>query len=249
MSLTNTADLEQVNAGSNYKFSATKISKLGASEYTLATIVEDASGSVYGFASALEVAIKTVFKSMSHSPRKNQLLLRLSQFNDSLTELHGFKLLNTIQETDYDNILKIGGNTALYDSLDESVQASSTYGKQLTTNNFLANAIVVVITDGRDNASSITPEKIKQSIEEARKSENLESITLILVGVTNDDTNLDTYLQDFKDRAGITQYISIGKATPSKIAKLADFVSQSISSTSAALGSGAPSQPINSFTF
>jgi uncharacterized pyridoxal phosphate-containing UPF0001 family protein len=244
-----TNDLEHLNAGSNYRFSATKISKLGAAEYTLATIVEDASGSVIGFAPALEAAIKTTYKAMAKSPRKDNLMLRLTQFNDSVLELHGFKLLGGIQEKDYDNVLKIGGMTALFDAVDESIQATSTYGKSLTAQNFLVNAIVVVITDGADNMSSLTPEKIKQSLEDARKSENLESITLILVGVTNDDNNLDAYLQDFVTRAGITQYVSIGKATPGKIAKLAAFVSQSISSTSAALGSGKASTQVASFTF
>ena len=36
-------NLENLNAGSGYKFSATKINDLGAAEYTLATIVMDAS--------------------------------------------------------------------------------------------------------------------------------------------------------------------------------------------------------------
>lgn len=242
-------DLEQLSAGSNYRFSATKLNKLGAAEYTLATIVEDASGSVSGFAASLEQAIKTIYKGMDKSPRRDNLMLRLTQFNDSLRELHGFKLLGSIAEKDYDNVLNIGGMTALFDAVDESIQATSTYGKTLTSQNFLVNAIVVIVTDGQDNMSSITPEKIKQAIEDARKAENLESITLILVGVTNDDNNLDTYLQDFVTRAGITQYVSIGKATPGKIAKLAQFVSQSISSTSAALGSRAASTPINTFTF
>lgn len=242
-------DLEQLNAGSNYRFSATKLNKLGAAEYTLATIVEDASGSVSGFAASLEQAIKTIFKAMDKSPRRDNLLLRLTQFNDNLMELHGFKLLGSIQEKDYDNVLNIGGMTALFDAVDEGVQATSTYGKSLTAQNFLVNGIVVIVTDGMDNMSRVSPENIKQAVEDARKAESLESITLILVGVTNDDNNLDAYLQDFVTRAGITQYVSIGRATPQKIAKLAQFVSQSISSTSAALGSGAASTPINSFKF
>jgi hypothetical protein len=243
-------DLEQLNAGSNYKFSATKLNKLGAAEYTLATIVEDASGSVSGFAASLEQAIKTIFKAMDKSPRRDNLMLRLTQFNDNLQELHGFKLLGSIQEKDYDNVLNIGGMTALYDAVDEAIQATSTYGKSLTSQNFLVNAIVVIVTDGQDNASQhATPERIKKVVEDAKKAENLESLTLILVGVTNDDTNLDVYLQDLVSRAGITQYVSIGKASPGKIAKLAQFVSQSISSTSAALGSGGPSTPITSFKF
>ena len=250
MSLINTSDLETINAGSGYKFSATKINKLGAAEYTLATIVQDSSGSVAGFAAALETGVKTVFKAMSKSPRKDNLMLRLTQFNDNLNEIHGFKLLGSIQESDYDNCLNIGGMTALFDSVDEAIQTTSAYGKQLTDQNFLVNAIVVVVTDGQNNAGNIYDASvIKTALENARKSENLESITLILVGVTNDDNNLDTYLQKFVNDAGITQYVSIGKATPGKLAKLAAFVSQSISSTSAALGSGAPSQPINSFKF
>src|ERR1035437_2677387 len=135
MSLLN-QDLEQLQAGSNYRFSATKIDKLGSTEYTLATIVEDASGSVNSFAASLEQAIKTIFKSMAKSPRKDTLMLRLTQFNDNLKELHGFKLLGSIKETDYDNVLNIGGSTALFDAVDEAIQATSCYGKQLTTQNF-----------------------------------------------------------------------------------------------------------------
>ena len=54
-------DLEQLNAGSLYKFSATKMGNLGAQEYTLATIVCDASGSVESYAPQLITALKTVF--------------------------------------------------------------------------------------------------------------------------------------------------------------------------------------------
>ena len=246
-------DLEQLQASSGYKFSATKIAALGAAEYTLATIVEDVSGSVAGFSAQLETAIKTIFKACEKSPRKDNLMLRLTTFSDNLSEAHGFKLLSSIKEDDYTGILKLGGCTALYDATDEAIQATSSYGKTLTDQDFLVNAIVVVITDGQNNTGAIArADQIKKSLLNAQKSENLESITVILVGVTNDDNNLDQYLKDFKDEAGITQYVSIGKATPGKIAKLADFVSQSISSTSSALGSGGPSKPINppgGFTF
>lgn len=245
MGLLDNDALDQFNAGSNYKFSATKINKLGASEYTLATIVQDVSSSVYGFGAQLETAIKTIFAACDKSPRRNNLMLRLTQFADSITELHGFKLLGSIKESDYNGVLNIGGSTALFDAVNEAIQATSTYGKQLTSQDFLVNAIVVVVTDGQNNRGFATADDVKKSLNLARQSENLESILLIIVGVTNDDTSLDVYLQEFKDNSGASQYVSIGKATPGKIAKLADFVSQSISSTSSALGSGATSQPIN----
>ena len=239
-------NLEDLKASSGYKFSATKIKDLGAAEYTLVTLVIDASSSVEPFAAQLEQALKTIHKACDKSPRKDNLLIRVVQFSSTLTELHGFKLLSATAEKDYDNILQIGGSTALFDAMDEAIQATGTYGKQLTSQDFLVNSIVVVVTDGENNTSNIAdPAQIKKSLQTVRRAETLESILLILVGVTNDNVNLNTYLQTVKDDAGCDQYVSIGDATPGKIAKLASFISQSISSTSSALGSGGASTPLN----
>lgn len=241
------ANLETLNAGSNYGFSATKIKDLGAPQYTLVSVVIDASSSVESFAPQLELMLKTVYKACDKSPRRDNLMLRVTQFASRLTELHGFKLFGSIKDTDYDNILKIGGCTALYDAMDESISATSTYGAQLHALDYQDNnAIVIVITDGESNTGNIgTPAQIKKTLVNTRKAEKLGSILTILIGVTNDDNNLNSYLQTLKDEAGFDQYVSIGNASAGKIAKLAAFVSQSISSTSAALGSGMPSTPIN----
>jgi len=239
-------DLATLNAGSGYKFSAAKVTSLGASEYTLVTLVIDASSSVDQFAAQLEQCVKTVFRSCEKSPRKDNLMFRVTQFSSVLTELHGFKLLSTINENDYNGILKVGGSTALLDAGDEAVNATGTYGKQLTGMDYLVNGIVVVATDGENNCGNIMiPDRLKQSIVNVRRTEALESLRTVLIGVTNDDVNLNTYLQTLKDDGGFDQYVSIGKASPGKLAKLADFISQSISSTSSALGTGAPSTPIN----
>jgi hypothetical protein len=244
------ANLETLNAGSGYKFSATKIDDLGASEYTLVTIVMDVSYSVGGFAKELEDCLKTVVKACAKSPRCDNLLLRVVQFSDSLVEVNGFKQFQSITDSDYDSVLNIGGSTALFDACDEAIKATAVYGQQLTSQDYLCNAIIVVITDGENNRGNIfDAATVKKSLDAAKKSENLESIITILVGVTNDDVNLNTYLQGVKDDGGFTQYVSIGAATPGKIAKLADFVSQSISSTSSALGTGAASTPLNPSSF
>lgn len=236
--------LQTLHAGSGYRFSAMKITALGATEYTLATIVMDASGSVEPFKDQLEMALKTIFKACDKSPRRDNLMLRVTEFSHALREIHGFKLLGNIQESDYANVMQLGGQTALFDAAEEAVLATNTYGKSLTAQDFLVNAIIVVVTDGEDNASHTAISAIKSAIQAARKTESLESITCILVGVTQDNVALGHYLQTFKDDAGMDQYVSIGTATPGKIAKLAAFVSQSISSTSSALGTGASSQPL-----
>ena len=69
------------------------------------------------------------------------------------------------------------------------------------------------------------------------------SRSTVLVGV-GDEQRVKQYLETFKDEVGIDQFVWIGDATPAKLAKLGNFVSQSISSTSQALGTGAPSQEI-----
>lgn len=248
-------NLEQLKAASGYKFSATKMDDLEAASYTLATLVVDTSGSVQDYLAELEKMVKTVFEAMHESPQVDNLMFRVVHFDDQLYEVHGFKLLKNIQATDYDGVLKIGGMTALLETMDEGVQATATYGKQLVAKDYKANGIVVVVTDGQNNRGTIhDPAVVKKSIENARKSECLESLLVILVGVTtldddDDSKNLDYYLKDIKDNAGCDQYVSLGKATPKKIAKLAKFISQSISSTSSSLGTGKPSQPLNPSQF
>ena len=82
----------------------------------------------------------------------------------------------------------------------------------------------------------------KEEFTKARTSEKLESLISILIGI-----NVGNYgqeLQDYQQKTGMDHYIDVGDATPRKLAKLAAFVSQSISSQSQALGTGGPSQNI-----
>ena len=66
-------DLAEINTGSNYKFSATKVDALGASEYTLATLVVDESGSVAQFKAELEKAMLAAKNACEKSPQRLSL--------------------------------------------------------------------------------------------------------------------------------------------------------------------------------
>lgn len=245
-------DLETLNAGSHYKFSATRPEKLGASEYTLVTLVCDASGSVASYAAQLEQTLKTVFLACNKADnaRRENILFRVTQFADGLTELHGFKELGKISENDYTNVLQIGGMTALFDATDEALKVSEAYADHMVQMSLDVNAIIFIVTDGQNNVGRIRDAAhVKHTTDQVIKSEKLMSVVTVLVGVTGDDVNLDTYLSTFKNDAGLSQYVSIGTATPGKLAKLAQFISQSISSTSQALGGKTVSQPITPPTF
>ena len=229
---------------SNYGFSGTRLEDLDASEYTLVTICQDDSSSVDQFKNEMESTLKKIVEACKKSPRADNLMIRFCTFNSAFNEVHGFKRLQQIKPSDYDGVLGHGGTTALYDAAVNAVESSNLYAKKLTENDFSVNAITFFITDGADNESKTSAHQVKQVLQSAMKDEVLESIVSILVGV-NADGSLDQYLQHFKDEAGITQYVGIGDATAGKLAKLAEFVSRSISAQSQALGTGGPSQSLS----
>lgn len=228
-----------------FKFSGTRIENLGATEYTLVTIAVDVTGSVHHFKDELRKALIAAVKSCKRSPRSDNLLVRVilfsTQYDNGIEELHGFKPLSEINPEDYPQ-LQPGGMTPLCDAAFSSVGAVNTYAKQLMDDDFLTNGIVFLITDGYDNASSTSLRMVAEEIEKGVRNEEIESLLTILIGINA--TDYQDELNVFQGEAGIDQYIDAGDATEGNLAKLADFVSQSISSQSQALGTGGPSQNI-----
>jgi len=230
--------------GTNFQYSAARIESLGATEYTLVTIVTDVSGSVAMYKDDLEKSIAEIVKACQKSPRADNLMIRFLTFNNLGNEEHGYKLLTSCNPDDYIGILKCGGITALYDASVNAIQATGDYSKVLTDNDFDANAIVFILTDGADNASTYSADKVKEVLKNTIKNEVLESIVTVLIGV-DADPDVDQLLKDFKDEAELTQYVSMGDATAKNLAKLAEFVSKSISSQSNSLGSGQSSDQLS----
>ena len=63
-----------------------------------------------------------------------------------------------------------------------------------------------------------------------------------LIGINTKECG--TALENFKERAELSQYIDMGDVTEGKLLKLGGFISQSISAQSQTVGSGQPSQPV-----
>lgn len=233
--------------GTHFQFSAKKIDTLGATEYTLVLLIIDRSGSVGGFDHLINKAVQEVVKSCRRSPRADNLLLRVIIFDSSVDEFHGFKALMDCNEADYASVCVPRGATALYDATYNAVMSAVQYGKDLVSNDFAVNCALFAITDGEDNSSTATRKMVAQALADARRSEALESIMPVLIGVgyaADEQQGLGTYLQSFKDEAGFQQYVFIDRADEKKLAKLGGFISQSISSQSQALGSGGASQSL-----
>jgi|WetSurSiteA1Bulk_404760.scaffolds.fasta_scaffold00793_2 hypothetical protein len=243
---TESNELFSVAGPGNFQFSAIRIDHLGASEYTLVTVVCDITGSVAGFSTDLLKMIKAVAAACKKNPRAENLLLRVTLFNHDvgIQEVHGFKLLAEIDpDKDYTQ-LHPDSSTPLYDATYDAIGATLTYAKQLRTQDFDVNGCVYIITDGDDNASRMKTKHIKEQIDNAKQKETIESLITILVGINVNDPGMKARLDTFHKEADLTQYVDAGSATPQRLAKLANFVSQSISSQSQALGTGMPSQKL-----
>lgn len=231
--------------GSNFSFSAKRIEELGASEYTVCLLIVDVSASVEGFEQDIENTVKHVVQACGDSPRADNLLLRTILFSTDVEELHGFKPLTECNVNDYTGTIRVRSATALFDAAYNGIQSMVEYGRELTENEYDVNGAVYVITDGMDNRSKFTPKMVGEALKSATKTEVLESCVSVLVGVNTDaSTGLNTYLEDFKNEAGFTQYIAIGDATPKALARVASFIAESVSSQSQALGTGGPSKPL-----
>jgi hypothetical protein len=240
----NNDDDQTFKSGAGFHFSGTKLAKLGASEYTLMGLACDMSGSVFRFAKEIEDCLIATIESCQKSPRADNLLARLVTFNTTVEEQHGFRPLADCHLAKYKGIIQPGGCTVLCDASTSLISSMAAYGKQLIKNDFQANGIVVIITDGIDEGSTLTADAVKKAIEEARMSESLESIVTILIGINVTNQMVSNYLKHFKDAAGIDQYVEAKDATPSTLAKVAGFISKSVSSQSQSLGTGGASQPI-----
>lgn len=235
----------QVAGPGNFQFSAVRIENLGATEYSLVTIVCDVSGSVASFQDGLLKMVKAVVAACKKNPRSDNLLLRFLTFNDKITEVHGFKELNSINPDEYQP-LNPDGFTALFDATYDGVGATLEFAKRLIEQDFNCNGVVYIITDGMNNRGRMTPSAIRKKIQEALSNEQIESLSAILIGLHDPSTTwgdeVKHHLDSFHKEAALNAFIEIGAATPQKLAKLANWVSESVSSTSQALGTGAPSQ-------
>jgi hypothetical protein len=232
----------------NFQFSGVKIEDLGAAEYTLATMVVDISGSVSPFKHQLLDCIKAVVAACRKHPRAENLLFRLLLFNSTVVEVHGFLNLSDIDPDKYDE-LDPDGMTALFDAYYDGVSATVEFGKMLIAQDFDVNGIVIGVTDGMNNRGKMTPGEIKKKCQDSLAKEEIESLITILIGLHDPQLNwapeVQRSLSEFHVEGDLTQFIDIGDATPENLAKLGNFVSESISSQSNALGTGAPSQTLN----
>ncbi len=239
--------LETHNIG-HFGYSAVPVSELQAAQFTLATIAVDRSGSTGGFTKDITDAVKSSVDALRRHPLKDQMLLRVVAFDNDMEEIHGFIPVDSISTDQYDGCFSARGMTALCDSCISAVEATESFSKTLAANKYLNNAIVIVITDGGNNSGKFSnlsdAVHVKSAFKSAMQRESLESMVTILIAVNF--KGCKDILDDFHTDAGFTNpIIGVEHATPDAIARIGNFITSSISSTSMVLGTGGPSQSLN----
>lgn len=231
-----------IPGGGGFGFSGVRPEDLEETEYTLVNIIIDISGSVGAFSDDLLNALKDAVNACKKSPKAANLLVRVITFNDNLHEVHGFKSVIEIDPDSEYKSFRCKGLTALFDATYDGVGSIIEYANVLSGNDFTTNGIVFIITDGEDNKSRMTPKMINDKIVDVVKSEQMDSLMTVLVGINTSECKQAH--EDFQKDANLNQYIDVGDVTPQKLAKLAAFVSRSVSSTSQVLGTGKPIDPL-----
>lgn len=89
----------------NFSFSAVSPSDLEELGYTVATVVLDQSGSLEYKKDLLVELLKVIAQGLKKSSRAETILLRVIAFNETISEIHGFKPVSQIDPAiDYQGI-------------------------------------------------------------------------------------------------------------------------------------------------
>lgn len=229
--------------GGGYGYTGAAVDTLQSFENTIVNALLDESGSTGPFARQIELCCKEIVKSLRRSPRADNLIYRQCHFASHYREHHGFLPLAQINPDSYDGCYQPGGQTTLYDSCDRVLREVQDYGRQQALQKFQCNALIHMLTDGCDFGSTLGENDVKSTLTKVASDESLESLITILIGV-NPDKGIQRDLEEFAKRVGFTQYVPLDKADEATLARLANFISKSISAQSQALGTGGPSQSL-----
>ena len=231
--------------GGNFNFTGLPVGDPNmAMEQTLYFLAVDESGSTMGFRPEMSKATQEIVKSLTRSPRADNLMYRMTHFSTGIREIHGWKPLRDCNVGDYANTFLHSGCTDLYDAACEGAESMRIYAEDLAKNRYLANGVLVIITDGCNLGSTYGVNDVRRMFEQLIKGEMLESLMTILVGVNINSPAVKAELDEFQKKAGFTQFIAVEDATEKTMAKVADFISRSVSSQSSALGTGGASQSL-----
>ncbi|MCA9929323.1 MAG: VWA domain-containing protein, partial [Anaerolineales bacterium] len=177
----NTMDLVVANLNGPTMVTAvnTSLDALASNEVTLAMNIIDMSGSMNAHAGDLIRAYNTDYlEAMRGSTAVDDILVSTILFNDQVDLLHGYVPLPDAPSLTR-SIYTPSATTALYDAVAAGLTNMVLYAQQLRSSGVMVRCIVIVYSDGADNASRQRANDVRRAAEELLKH---EIYTLAYVG-------------------------------------------------------------------
>jgi uncharacterized protein YegL len=193
-------------------------------DVTLVKIVLDASISMKRFEQTVRDSYDKFIKSFKDSKQSGSILVSTISFASTSKIIHGFKKSDEIDPIG-NNYGANGGSTAVYDAALDAMTGIKAYSKSLNDSGVRTKNIVVIFSDGEDNDSKISANKVKTVSEGLLRS---EMFYLVYIGFQH-DPNDD--LQKIADAIGFPT-VHTAAISESEIRKTVDLVSKSIIRTS-----------------
>lgn len=207
------------------------LDQLGSNEVTLAMNILDMSGSMGPHAADLMRAYNEDYlKAMRCSPAADDILVSTIVFDDVIELLHGYVTLGDAAELSIQNY-EPRGSTALYDAVAGGLTNMVLYSQQLRQSGVAVRCVVIVYSDGEDNASKQKAKDIKRTVKELLKQ---ELYTFAYVGFVDKSQrpigfktgNQPDPVQKLAERIGFTQAMTAG-LSPADLRQIFYMASQS----------------------
>ncbi len=157
----------------------TPLDQLTSNDVTLAMNIIDMSSSMYAYTNDLIRAYNQDYlAAMHHSPAADDILVSTILFHDDVQTLHGYLPLPDTPQLDSKTYVP-DNTTALYDAVAAGMTNMILYAQQLRQSGVSVRGVIMVYTDGADNASRQRAQDVRRAAQDLLRQ---ELYTLALVG-------------------------------------------------------------------
>ena len=151
------------------------IDEIDSEEATLVHVAIDASASMYDHTDAIINAYKQQFLDpLRKAQNANSILVATSVFSSgggpNVRLIHGYTPIPQCPDLTL-NDYNPNGMTPLFDAVFQGISGLVTYGQDLRDNGTRTKSIVIVMSDGWENASSVGQSKVRRLSEDVLKAQ------------------------------------------------------------------------------
>lgn len=225
----NTIDLVVANLNGPTMMGAVGVSldQLATNDVTLAMNIMDMSGSMSSYAADLIRSYNNDYlAAMAGSAAADDILVSTILFNGKVDLFHGYLNLGDTPPLTR-RVYKPSGTTALYDAVAAGLTNMVLYAQQLRQSGVMVRCIVIVYSDGDDNASKQRAATVRQASQELLKH---EIYTLAYVGFQSGGIT-DARLRQLANDIGFPDMLIAG-LSHQELRRIFHMVSQSTIRTS-----------------